>query len=260
MQKLGIDLSAVKQAKFLRYAYLFLGLAFILMMIQNAIRYGAYEHYRPLRSIFYLINSMLLFFPLLPLSLHLAKRYLTKKRSFYFLSGIILIPLLITGFYFCSSASLYAFGYYDEIFSTQYARNYFSREALLHIIVLVGIWIYARSQKVELSGPTLIQASLGRKKMQVPVSSIHWIEADDHYLRLFRAGDMLIKRSSMKDMQEELAPAFLRIHRKYLINRSEIEGHMKEKQSHYLILRSGHQLKIGGSYLHILESLGFHDK
>ena len=260
MQKLGIDLSTVKQAKFLRYAYLFLGLAFILMMIQNAIRYGAYEHYRPLRSIFYLINSMLLFFPLLPLSLHLAKKYLTQKRSLYFLSGIIIIPLLITGFYLCSSASLFAFGYYEEIFSAQYARNYFSREALLHIIVLVGIWMYARSQKIELPERALITASLGRKKMQVPLASIHWIEADDHYLRLFRKGDMLIKRSSMKDMEQELAPDFLRIHRKYLVNRSEIEGHMKEKQGHYLILRSGHQLKVGGSYLHILESLGFHDK
>lgn len=257
---MGVDLSAIKQAKFLRYAYLFLGLAFILMMIQNAIRYGAYEHYKPLRSIFYLVNSMLLFFPLLPLSLYLARKYLTRKKNLYFLSAVLLIPLLITGFYLCSSASLYLFGYYEEILSAPYARNYFSREALLHIIVLIGIWIYAHSQKTNEPAPALIQASLGRKKMQVPISSIHWIEADDHYLRIFRKRDMLIKRSSMKDMEKNLSPDFLRIHRKYLINRSEIEGHMKDKQGNYLLLRSGHQLKIGGSYLHILETLGFHDK
>ncbi|MEL6250502.1 MAG: LytTR family DNA-binding domain-containing protein [Bacteroidota bacterium] len=260
MQKVGVALSTIKQHKFLRYAYLFLGVAFILMMIQNAIRYGSYDHYSPLRSFFYLFNSMLLFFPLLPLSLYLAKRYLTKKKSLYIISGLIFIPLLITGFYVCSSACLYTFGYYEEIFSSQYARNYFSREALLHIIVLVGIWIYAQSQKASVAKRTLIQGSLGRKKMQVPQASIHWIEADDHYLRLFRKGDMLIKRSSMKEMEQQLAPDFLRIHRKYLVNRSEIEGHMKEKQGHYLILRSGHQLKIGGSYLHILVTLGFHDK
>lgn len=260
MQKVGFDLSEIKEGKFLRYAYLFLGIAFLLMMLQNFIRYGSYEHYRPLRSLLYLINSMLLFFPLLPLDLYLARRNLGRKKDWYFLIGFLFNCLLILVFFLCSNFLLYLFGFYEEIFSSEYARNYFGREALLHIIVLSGIWMYVRSLKVIEPSPSLIQASLGRKKLQIPIDSIHWIEADDHYLRLYRKGDVLIKRASMKDMEKELAPDFLRIHRKYLINRSEIKEYMKEKQDHYLILRSGHQLKIGGSYLKVLEQLGFHDK
>lgn len=260
MHSRSLTLSTLKQKQFLKFAYLFLGIAFLAMMLQNVIRYGGHESYRPWRSLFYLVNSMVLFLPLLPLLIWVAKKHLLKRTPYYFLLGALFIFLSIGCFYLYSSFSLFLFNYYEEILHPTYARNYFSREALLHVIVLAAGLFFVWNQKEERPDVYMISGSLGRKKVSLALTSIEWIESDDHYLKLHSEKMTLLKRSTMREMEEKLAPDFIRIHRKYLINRSNVSGLMKEKRATYLLMNSGKKLKVGNSYLLVLEELHIHDK
>jgi len=259
MQNGTLQIGKINQKQFLMYAYIFLCIAFVLMMVQNFIRYGSHDGYRPIRTLLYLINSLLLFIPLMPLFMRIARKYLLQIPRYYYPLGALLILAGIFFFYFYSSITLYLFGFYDEILSPSYARNYFGREALLHLIVLCAVLFYVWYKRTEETVELMISGSLGRKKVSLPASAIAWIASDDHYLKLHNSEMTLLKRSTMREMEELLAPNFVRIHRKYLVNTSEIVGHLKENRSEYLILRSGEKLKIGRSYLSVLESLNLHD-
>lgn len=250
----------LKQTQFLKFAYLFLGVAFLFMMIQNVIRYGAHDSYDPLNALFYLVNSMVLFVPLIPLLIWIARHYIPKSVQVYVPLGGLAIIVSIVFFYLYSSLSLFLFNYYEEILHPTYARNYFSREALLHIMVLVAALVFVWYNREEKTSPQMISGSLGRKKISLALAQIEWIESDDHYLKLYSEEMTLVKRATMKQMEEQLSPVFVRIHRKYMVNKSEIVGLMKEKRATYLILKSSKKLKVGNSYLSVLDELPVHDK
>ncbi len=142
---------------------------------------------------------------------------------------------------------MYTLGFFDDFFNIQYARQYFGREALFHILLVVGacVYIYFTYQK---KVGKLVKGSIGRKSVTIPSEMIRWIEADDHYLKLYTDDSQLVKRSTLEKMADELEPDFIRIHRKYLVNRHHIIGKEREQRDEFLLMKGGQRLKVGRSY------------
>lgn len=214
-----------------------------------------------MRSITYLIISLLLFAPFLPLAISLAKKLLSHSKKHYWLGSICLIMLSICMFYIVSNALMYLFGYYEAWITEKYARSYLGREAIWHAIAILLCVVYARfnSKLPSSSNSLLITASQGRSKTTVLASAVLWIEADDHYLKIHTNELTLLKRETLDNMSKKLAPNFVRIHRKYLINQQEISRFEKEKRADFVVLTNGERLKIGRSFANQPQLLHLHD-
>ena len=136
----------------------------------------------------------------------------------------------------------------EGLISSSYARYYFGREVLVHLLMLIGTAFFIRHRKGNNSSTKTVLGTLGRRKIEVSSESIYWIEADDHYLRLHCEDFELITRSTLEKMTSELAPDFVRIHRKYLVNRKVIVAKERLQRDEYVVLSSGEKLKVGRSF------------
>ena len=240
-----------KERKTLLVAALTLLVIFAVSLVQNIIRYGIHESYNPWKSVLYLVISLLLFLPLLPGVLHWSMTIVERFPHRYWLmtAGVILVSIGL--FYVVSSILIHLAGFYDQFFAPRYARQYFGREALYHLLTLTGIVVYVhltREEETQTLEDKVVSGIQGQKSVTVKAQLIQWIEADDHYLRLHIADGLLVKRYTMERMAEELHPEFVRIHRKYLVNRAYIIGTEREQRKEFVVLRDGQKLRIGKAY------------
>ena len=90
----------------------------------------------------------------------------------------------------------------------------------------------------------------GGRTVRVDLHSIRWIDAAGDYMCIHTDGDTHILRATMRELETQLDPArFQRIHRSTMVNLSRV----REMRSHingeyFLILDSGHELKLSRSY------------
>lgn len=246
--------SSLTKQKFLIYNTLFLTIAFLIAMGQNYLKYGASPHYKPTRSALYLLISLLFFIPLLPVVLQLAAKLKQYLEQHYWQLSAILIVLAMFVFFISSNALMHLFGYYDGWFNLKYAKSYLGREAIWHMISLLVCFIYIKYQSSS-TLPKLITCSQGRKKVSISPYEIHWVETDDHYLKVHTQTETLLKRATLDSLSTELAPEFIRIHRRYLVNQREIARLEKENRADFVILTNGERLKVGKSYTSQLKTL-----
>ncbi len=216
----------------------------VLAMIQNVIKYGQYQGYNPWVSILYLLVAQLAFLLMLPMVL-LAYQQAHRQRLRYYVwaPAITFVALLL--FYLLSSSTIHIFGYYDGYLSEQYFRQYFGREVLFHLLLLGATAYYVYNLRAQ---SKVISGSIGRKKIEIQIDQVRWIEADDHYLKIHTDKFAMVKRSTLEQMASELRPDFVRIHRKYLVNKARITGKEKLKRDEYVVLTCGEKLKVGRSY------------
>jgi len=75
----------------------------------------------------------------------------------------------------------------------------------------------------------------------IPVNDIHYLEADDDYVKLSTTEGIFQKNKTMSFFEQTLDPAqFIRIHRSYIINLAEVTKiELKEKDSYVVLLKSG---------------------
>ncbi len=219
----------------------------VAMMAQSFIRYGGYEGYNPWNSLQYELIVYFLFLPVLVPFFQLGVFFKPGAHSRYYLilTGIA-IGFLI-GFYVLTSVLFRLLGYFQEDgwLSVTYASYYFGRDALFHLLFLSGTAFYIKTRNGQ---PKRVSGTHGRKKIEVNSETIHWIEADDHYLRIHTPHYELLKRSTLDQMAQELDPDFIRIHRKYLVNRKMIVGTEKVQRDKFVVLDSGERIKVGRSY------------
>ncbi len=154
--------------------------------------------------------------------------------------------MFILGFFVISNIILHAFGYFDGWIAAKYASWYFGKEALIHGLLLAGNFFLLRERKEDLE--KVISANQGRKEVTIKADLIEWIEADDHYLKIHLADQSLIKRTTLEKMADELRPDFVRVHRKYLVNKQEIIGKEKSGRDEYVVMKTGTKVKVGRSY------------
>ena len=237
----------LSRIKYVTYGLVFLGIVFCVALFQNYIRYSIHESYQIWTSVSYLIVSLILFGLFLS-PLYTTTNFIQQKYSANFLLIMGCVMIIVIGVYYVlSSILINLIGFYDSLFSEQYARQYFGREAFIHMVMvaLTGFIFYMNRSNIKKKH---ISAVNGRIEVTLDVESIQWIESYDHYLKIHTVDQSLLKRSSLEDMTRELKPEFIRIHRKYLVNRSKIAKKEKQKRDEYVVLNSGDRLKVGRTY------------
>lgn len=93
----------------------------------------------------------------------------------------------------------------------------------------------------------------------IATSDIRYLEANDDYVKISTAEGSYQKNKTMSFFEKTLDPEqFIRIHRSYLINMSEVTKiELKEKESYVVLLKSGIWLPVSKSgYVKLKQALG----
>jgi two-component system LytT family response regulator len=93
----------------------------------------------------------------------------------------------------------------------------------------------------------------------IPTSDIHYIEADDDQVKLSTAEGAFYKNKTMGYFEQSLDPLqFIRVHRSYIINLSQVTKiELKEKENYVVLLKSGLWLPVSKSgYMKLKGALG----
>lgn len=234
--------------RFLAISLAYLLIVAITMMVQNYIRYGWHADYNPVPTLIFLVVGFLLFSLFIPFFYTGVRLIRTGRLPYFWWYAIPLILLTILFYFLFATGILYVSRYSDTFFRPGFTRFYFGRAAFFHLLYLSATAYYLWSEhRREYSKQ--ISGTLGRKKVTIKANLANWIEADDHYLRIHYEEGVLLKRSTLDRMSRELDPDFIRIHRKYLVNKHQVVGKEKNNRNEYLILSTGERLKVGRSYL-----------
>lgn len=93
----------------------------------------------------------------------------------------------------------------------------------------------------------------------IPVEAIHYLEADDDYVKLSTTEGNFQKNKTMSFFEQTLDPTqFIRIHRSYIINLAQVTKiELKEKDSYVVLLKSGIWLPVSKTgYVKLKTALG----
>jgi two-component system, LytTR family, response regulator len=87
---------------------------------------------------------------------------------------------------------------------------------------------------------------LGSKITVIPVEKIRYIESADDYVMIFSEIGNHLKEKTMKYFEDHLPQGqFIRIHRSYIVNISEIRSlELYSKDSYVAVMKSGEKLKV----------------
>ena len=86
--------------------------------------------------------------------------------------------------------------------------------------------------------------------MRVDIEAIQWIDAAGDYMCIHAGADTHVLRATMHELEHRLDPRrFQRVHRSTIVNLARV----KEMRPHlngeyFLVLDSGHELKLSRSY------------
>ena len=231
--------------RFYLFSMLLLLVLFLISFVQNYIRYSHHSSYSVWTTITYLSVLLFLFFPMLMACVAILQRIKTAYLTWYWQLSIGLALLTLGVFFVVSGAILHSFGFFDAYWDLTFAKYYFGREALYHLILIIvaAFYVYLRTGSAQ-----KLQVFKGRKKLTIGIDLVHWIEAEGHYLNFYTASECYIKRERLGVMAKKLSPEFIRIHRKFLVNKNQIASKEKEKRDEYVVLNSGKRLKIGPSF------------
>ena len=100
----------------------------------------------------------------------------------------------------------------------------------------------------------------GNKIKILKTAQLHYLQAEDDYVRIVAEEGKFLKQTTMKYFEEHLPAAeFVRIHRSYLVNVSQIlQVEPMEKTSHIAKLKNGEKLPVSKSgYQKLKEVLGW---
>ncbi len=93
----------------------------------------------------------------------------------------------------------------------------------------------------------------------LPIHTVHYIEAFDDYVKVHTKDGFYLKKKTMSHYEKTLDPQqFVRIHRSYLMNLSELTRiEQAEKDSHVALLKNGTKIPLSATgYAKLKEVLG----
>jgi two-component system LytT family response regulator len=104
-----------------------------------------------------------------------------------------------------------------------------------------------------------IVVKIGTKVRIIPLHDIHYLEADDDFVKIVTSEGSFLKNKTLQYYENTLSPQqFVRVHRSYIlpVNRiTRIDPYQKE--SHIAVLRDGKQVPVSKSgYLRLKDVLG----
>lgn len=82
----------------------------------------------------------------------------------------------------------------------------------------------------------------------VAVADIDYVEAQDDYVAIHSGGRSLLKTQPLSELEAQLGPRFLRVHRSWLINLDRLQGLAREGRSgHVALMRDGRRVPVSRS-------------
>jgi hypothetical protein len=122
----------------------------------------------------------------------------------------------------------------------------------IEIIPEAAVTISKKPVKVEIQDKITVKS--GSNINIIPVSDLLYLQAEGDYVILYTASSRYIKEETMKHMEEQLPPAFLRVHRSSIVNTNYISRiELYEKQHYKITLKTGQQLKASATGYKILK-------
>lgn len=147
-----------------------------------------------------------------------------------------------------------------ELNAVDYLLKPFSKERLMLAVEKARARIGTPTQGMESRGtPSLLKhleekkeslerviTRLGSKITVIPVENIWYLEAADDYVMIYSGLGNHLKEKTMKYFEEHLPKGqFIRIHRSYIVNISEIKSlELYSKDSYLAVLKNGEKLKV----------------
>lgn len=115
-----------------------------------------------------------------------------------------------------------------------------------------------KSQIIEDKGLDKIVVKSNNNIHVIPLSEVNYIESEDDYVMVHTSKGKHLKHQTMKYYEEHLNSKFIRIHRSYIVNISQINKIEKfGKDTYQVVLKNGSQLKVSRSrYQELKSSLG----
>ncbi|HEY8513638.1 MAG TPA: response regulator [Cyclobacteriaceae bacterium] len=104
-----------------------------------------------------------------------------------------------------------------------------------------------------------IVVKTGTKVRIIPVRDIHYLEADDDFVKIVTDEGSFLKNKTLQYYEKALDPKqFVRVHRSYLLSVNRITRiDPYQKESHIAVLRDGKQIPVSKSgYARLKEVLG----
>lgn len=104
-----------------------------------------------------------------------------------------------------------------------------------------------------------IVVKTGNKVKIIPMHEIHYIEADDDYVKIVTGEGSFLKNRTMQFYEKTLDPKFfVRVHRSYILHVNQITRiDPYQKETHLAVLRDGKQIPVSKSgYSRLREILG----
>ena len=105
---------------------------------------------------------------------------------------------------------------------------------------------------------TMIQAGVGSTIHMVPVADIHYLEAEDKYVRVVTAERSLLIRTPLRELAPRLdAAQFMQVHRGTLVRSALIERVVREETGRIHLFLKGRQerLAVSRSYAHLFKPM-----
>ena len=105
-----------------------------------------------------------------------------------------------------------------------------------------------------------IVVKTGTKVKIIPLHEVHYLEADDDYVRIVTKEGEFLKNKTMSYYEKNLDPLlFVRTHRSYIVNIDQITRiDPYQKDTHMAVLRNAKQIPVSKSgYIRLKQVLGF---
>lgn len=78
-------------------------------------------------------------------------------------------------------------------------------------------------------------------------SELHYVEAEDHYVKLVFSDRVEHKRARFSDVIEDLGETGMRVHKSFWVNRAQVTGTRRAGRRLVLVLRDGVEIPVGRS-------------
>ena len=82
---------------------------------------------------------------------------------------------------------------------------------------------------------------------QLPASELHYVEAEDHYVKLVFSDRVEHKRARFSDVIDSLGDVGLRVHKSFWVNRRFVTGTRRSGRRLVLVLKDGVEIPVGRS-------------
>jgi len=105
-------------------------------------------------------------------------------------------------------------------------------------------WLLARPAAAARTEPRILEVADGTVTHRVPIEAIDWAAAAGNYVEIAWGQRMLLHRSTLAALAEQLGPGFARIHRGRLVRREAVRSIETDKSGDFTVtLASGATLR-----------------